>query len=130
MSTSSWPKIIKDNCLDFEWDNKKVWKLNIPIKDIAISKLAWQFDIPFWRYGKVKYAITPNQVMSDPKKYRYQYNRIMASNLKYPIDVMKNKKGKWEILDGLHRLVKAKILGHKTVKVRKVSTAKIKDILK
>jgi len=70
------------------------------------------------------------QVISNPKKYKYQYRRIMGADLKYPIEVMKNKKGKWEILDGLHRLVKAKVLGQTVVKVRKVPYSKIKEILK
>jgi len=41
---------------------------------------------------------------------------------------MENK-GRWLILDGLHRLVKAYILKMKTVKVRKISRQKIPDIL-
>ena len=41
------PKIIKENCLDFDWDNKKVWKVKVPIEKMKISDLAWQFDYPF-----------------------------------------------------------------------------------
>ncbi|MBU0707366.1 hypothetical protein KKG41_03265 [Patescibacteria group bacterium] len=124
------PIAIRDNCLDFSWDNEKVWKLNLPVEKMAISKLAWQFDLPFWKYGKVKYAITPNQVMANPRKFRYQYNRTMNSDLKYPVHIAKNKKGKWEMLDGLHRVVKAKALGHRTIKVKKVYKKHIKDIVK
>lgn len=128
MSKASWPKIIRDECLDFEWDDKKLWKLKLPVQNMPIKTLAWQFKIPFWRYGKKKYAITPNQVMNNPKKYRHQYQRVMQSNLRYPLDIMKNKKAKWEIMDGLHRLVKANILGQDTVRVRKVPVSKIPEI--
>ncbi|MBI2410835.1 MAG: hypothetical protein HYV32_03010 [Candidatus Kerfeldbacteria bacterium] len=33
---------------------------------------------------------------------------------------MKNKKGRWGILDGLHRLVKLYMAGQSTVNVRKI----------
>lgn len=129
MLDKSIPKIIADNCLNRVPDNEKIWSLDISITQMLISKLDWQFDIPFWTYGNKKYAITPNQVIRNKRKYRYQYNRIMNSDLRFPIDVAKNKKGKWEILDGLHRLVKAKILGLTKVNVRKISPAQLKELL-
>lgn len=128
MTKDKWPKIIQDNCLDLEWQDEKIWKLDLPITKMAIKKLSWQFEIPFWRYGNKKYAITPNQVITNPKKYHLQYKRIIECDLKYPLDIIKNQKGNWEILDGLHRLVKAKILGHNKVNVRKIPKSKIKDI--
>ena len=117
--------------MDFAWDNEKVWKLKLPVEKMAISKLKWQFDLPFWKHGRVKYAITPNQVLANPKRYRYQYNRMMRTEFnKYPVHIAKNRKGKWEMLDGLHRLVKASQLGHKTIKVKKVYKKHLKYIIK
>ena len=52
----------------------------------------------------------------------------MKSDLRHSIDIMENK-GKWLILDGLHRLAKAKILGHTKVKVRKIPCSEIPNIL-
>jgi hypothetical protein len=129
MLDKSLPKILADHCLERVPANKKVWALDIPVTQMPISKLAWQFDIPFWKYGNKKYAITPNQVIKNKIKYKYQYNRIMNSNLKFPIDVAENKKGKWEILDGLHRLVKAKVLRLTKVNVRKISASQLKKLL-
>ncbi len=129
MLDKTLPKIIADHCLDCVPINKKIWALDIPVTRMLISKLAWQFDIPFWKYGNKKYAITPNQVIKNKTKYKYQYNRIMNSNLKFPIDVTKNKKGRWEILDGLYRLVKAKVLGLTKVNVRKISASQLKELL-
>jgi len=51
----------------------------------------------------------------------------MASDISYPIDVMENK-GKLVILDGLHRLVKCKILGMSTIKVRVIPKTEIQNI--
>ena len=53
----------------------------------------------------------------------------MNSNLNYPIDIMQNK-GRSLILDGLHRLIKSKILGMKKVKIRKIPRFEIPNILK
>lgn len=37
-------------------------------------------------------------------------------------------KGRWTILDGLHRLLKAKILGLEKVNVRKIPVSEISNI--
>jgi len=129
MFDKSLPKILADNCFGRIPANKKVWALDVPITKMSLSKLDWQFDIPFWKHGKKKYAITPNQVLNNKRKYLYQYNRIKNSNLKFPIDIAKNEKGRWEILDGLHRLVKTKMLGLTQVSVRKISAAQLKELL-
>lgn len=130
MLDKSLPKILVDNCFGRVPANEKVWALDIPVTSMSLSKLDWQFDIPFWKHGNKKYAITPNQVLKNKRKYRYQYNRIMNSNLKYPIDIAKSGKGKWKILDGLHRLVKARVLGLTKVNVRKISSTQLKELLK
>ncbi|HVX93102.1 MAG TPA: hypothetical protein VHA74_03240 [Candidatus Dojkabacteria bacterium] len=51
----------------------------------------------------------------------------MDSDLQYPLDIM-FWKGRYLLLDGLHRLAKAKILGLKTVKVRKIPQEAIPQI--
>ena len=54
----------------------------------------------------------------------------MRSDLTYPIDIMKNKKELWEILDGLHRLAKAHLLKYKEVDIRKIPQSEISNIKK
>ena len=130
MNKIIFPQIIKEYCLNFRPDNKKVWKIIAPIEKMKISKLTWQFEIPLWHSSSKHYVITPNQVLKNPKKYKKQYKRIMNANLKYPIEIMKNQKGLWEILDGLHRLVKAYLLDCKEVNVRKIPLSEIPKIRK
>lgn len=130
MSEGIIPKIIKENCLDFDWENEKVWKVKAPIERMKISELDWQFNFPFWHSSTERYVITPNQVFKNPKKYKEQYERIMKSNMEHPIDIMKNKEYLWEILDGLHRLAKAYLLGQKEVNVRKIPHSEITNIKK
>jgi len=57
-------------------------------------------------------------VIDNPEAHKEEYERTMKADMEYPIDIMENR-GRWLILDGLHRLMKAAILGEKKVKVRK-----------
>lgn len=128
----SWnerPQIIRDVGFDFRWEEEKVWKLRLPVKEMDIKKLVWHFDIPFWeKDGTDAYNLKPWAVIKQPKKHSH-YKRAMRVDLKHPIDIMRNK-GRWVILDGLHRLLKAYVQGQKKVKVRIVPRSKIPRILK
>lgn len=119
------PRIIKEIGFDFDWSEEKVWKLNLPVEEIPISELAWHFEMPFWN----SYSLKPINVAKDPEKYQEEYNRTMKANLSHPLDIMFYK-NKWLLLDGLHRLLKAYILGQSSIKVRKVPSSMILKITK
>ncbi|HED37624.1 MAG TPA: hypothetical protein ENI76_05190 [Ignavibacteria bacterium] len=123
------PQIIKDVGFDFSWDEKKVWALDVPTEEISIDELTWHFGIPFHWHGNEVYNLTSREVLENPDKYKDEYNRTMNTDLAYPIDIMENK-GRWLILDGLHRLMKAHSLGMKKVIVRKVPRELIPQIEK
>jgi|SRR3989344_4640198 len=129
MKAKILPKIIEEVGFDFDWDIKKVWKLNYPVEEIDIKELEWHFEIPFWNTKNSYYDLTPNEVINNPIKFKDEYDRTMKADLSHPIDIMKNK-GKLLILDGLHRLVKAKISGYKKVSVRKIPRLEIPNIIK
>ena len=38
----------------FNWDNKKIWNLNVPTISKHITDLEWHFDIPIWSDTKGK----------------------------------------------------------------------------
>ena len=123
------PQIIKDVGFDFHWDEKKVWDLDFPIENMEIENLLWHFGIPFIWYGGEVYNLTPKEIIENPEKYKEEYERTMNADLSYPIDIMENK-GRWLILDGLHRLMKAFIQNQKTVQVRKIPRSEIAKIQK
>jgi len=124
------PQIIKDHGFDFYWDIKKVWALDIPVEDMDVKELDWILDLPFWTDGADWYNLTPREVITNPAKYPDHQERRYACDTSYPIDIMKNLEDKWLILDGLHRLVKLIMEGHKVVKVRKLSRRLIPQIEK
>jgi len=129
MNKKVLPKIIEEVGFDFSWSERKVWALDIPIEKIDIKELEWHFEIPFWSTKDGYYDLRPKDVINFSKNHQEEYGRTMKADLSYPIDVMENK-GSWLILDGLHRLVKAKILGKTEVEVRKVPRSKIPEIEK
>src|SRR3989344_2765886 len=129
MEKRKLPKIIKKVCFDFHWEVKKVWALKYPVEKIDMKKLKWHFDIPFHWHGRKIYNLKSIDVINNPKKYKKEYNRTLKSDMRFPIDIMRNK-GRWLILDGLHRLMKAEILGMKKVRVRKIPRSEIPNISK
>ena len=123
------PAIISKVGFDFHWSSKKVWGLDVPVTEMRLKELEWHFKIPFWDTRRGWYDLTPNQVMAKPKAHKAEFGRILKSDLKHPIDIMRNK-GRWLILDGLHRLAKARILGLETVQVRRIPRSAVPKILK
>lgn len=122
------PQIIKDIGFDFDWSEPKVWALEVLVEEIDINELTWHFDIPFlWENGV--YNLKPQEVIDSPESHKEEYERTMKADTSHPIDIMENK-GRWLILDGLHRLVKAHMRGMKKVKVRKIPRERIAEITK
>lgn len=104
----------------FWTDNKKLWALDVPVEDFNINELLWIFDFPFWEDEDGNLVITPNEVINNIDQYPIHKDKMNKADISYPIDIMRNKKGEWLTLDGLHRLVKLYINGKKIIKVRKV----------
>lgn len=124
---SSVPKEIQEVGFDFWWDSKKVWQLDVPVTEMGVKQLAWHFAYPFCT--KVERNTTSNPLTSNSSaEHQVEYDRTMAADLSYPIDVM-DWKGRWLILDGLHRLVKAAIQKQTTVRVRIIPREHILDII-
>ncbi len=124
------PPIIQQVGFDFEWDERKVWALDVPNEDMPLSELAWHFDVPFiWSKPDGYYDTTPREVMEHPERYPEEYERTMRADTSYPIDIM-HWRQRWLILDGLHRLMRLAIEGAEEASVRKVPHSAIPVILK
>ncbi|MEK7540116.1 MAG: hypothetical protein AAB558_02620 [Patescibacteria group bacterium] len=124
----SIPKIIQEVGFDFSWSEPKVWALEVPEEEMPIQELIWHFDIPFLGEKGGVYNLTPREMMEHPEQHQEEYQRSLNADTTYPVDIMENK-GRWLILDGLHRLMKLCLEGNTTVKVRKIPRSSIPDIL-
>ena len=115
------PTIIAKNGFTFSWDEKEVWKLDVPVETMAVELLEWHFDLPFWNEDSKPYSLSAREVMENPEHCQAHYKRILAADTNFPIDVaMHPDTGKWLILDGLHRLAKLHLEGVTHVLVRKI----------
>lgn len=119
------PPIIQQVGLDFSWDERKVWAIDVPTEEMAIDELAWHLDVPFlWKKPDGYYDLLPRDVIENPLRYSDEYERTIKADTSYPIDIVWWR-GRWVILDVLHRLMKLTINEVASVKVRKISTNNI-----
>ena len=106
--------------LPFWRDNEKLWTLEVPTEEMSIDELIWMLDVPFWEDSEGNIVITPREVVDNPNKYPEHRDKMAKCDTSFALDIMKNKKGNWSTLDGLHRMVKLFMKGEKTVRVRKI----------
>ncbi len=116
--------------LDFgNWEEEKIWALDLPISKINIKELEWHLDCPFWEHDNgERYTVTPRDVLERNSGTTKEYEAVVKADIKYPIDIYYNK-DKWLILDGLHRLVKLYEAGAIEVAVRIITNDKLPSIL-
>ena len=106
---------------DFKTDEPKLWAIDIPIEEIFISEIEYNLDIPYFEQeGTDDWNLTPRMLIENFDKEFSHAKKVNKADLKYPIDIYFHQ-GKWIILDGVHRFTKAIRLGHKIIKVRRVS---------
>lgn len=114
---------------DFDWDNKKLWSINLPTEEMLVAELTWHFELPFWRDNNgTWFVVRPVDVLRDPDKYPEHRDRIAACDLSFPMHIMHHKE-RWVFLDGMHRLAKAVQQGMTKVRVKKFPSERIQEII-
>lgn len=118
------PQILIDAGYEIYCDTLKLRELDVPIVDFEIAQLIWNFDLPLWdKDGTDDWNLTPHEVINRIEGSTTHQNRVAEADLQYPI-LLTEKNGKWLIIDGAHRLVKAFEANHKTIKA-KIFTARM-----
>jgi hypothetical protein len=88
------------------------------VEEVPLTTLEWALELPVWGWRGRPFQVTPNQVRADPRRYAVHYARTMWSELDDPI-VLARRNGRWVVLDGYHRLLKAFVEGRRTIRARK-----------
>ena len=114
--------------LPFAWDIAKLHALHPPIRTLPVTELNWQLSWKIWSNYGAPFRVSPVEVRRDPRKYAVHYARAMAADLAYPLYVVRWA-SRWTILDGIHRLLKAEILGVETVEVYVLGPEQIAGIM-
>lgn len=111
------------------WDETKIWDLNLPVVEVDMKELLWHFEAPWWANdNKERWTVTPWDVIHQTPNSRSEQKIVNKVELSYPIEILKHK-GKWLILDGIHRLTKAYIQGYKKMKVHIIPQERLPEIL-
>jgi hypothetical protein len=132
--TPSWndlvgllPAELRPYALPFAWDPRRLWALDLPTEELPRADLDWQLDLRWWRAGDRFFVVRPRDVLADPVTYSDHYGRALMADLRFPLDLTL-RSGRWFILDGVHRLLKATILARPIVLVRRVPTSLLGQI--
>ncbi len=115
--------------LDFgNWEEEKIWALELPTTEMDITQLMWLFDAPFWENDTgERYMTTLWDVINEKEGTTKEVMRMQNVDLAFPIDIFENH-GKWLVLDGLHRLAKAYKNGDTKVNVRIIPRESLPEI--
>jgi len=112
-----------------DWDEKKVWTIELPITEIDITKLLWHFDVPYWRNDSgEEYTVKPWDIIYRSPGVLNEIARMENADTTYPLDIFCYS-GKWFILDGVHRLTKLFIKGQTKIKVRIFPPERLSEII-
>jgi hypothetical protein len=114
--------------LDFDWDRGRLHALRLPVEDVAVADLRWQLDLRWWKHADRHFAVSPNEVRADPVRHSTHWERTLAADLAYPIHLAETAPGRWTILDGVHRLLKADVLGQRHLGAHRVPPALLPSI--
>lgn len=116
--------------LDFgNWEEEKLWAVDLPVTTLGITDLEWHLDCPFWEHDNgERYTVTPRDVLEKEEGTNKEQKAVEQADTTYPINAYFNK-DKYLILDGLHRLVKLHQAGAKKFAVRIIPEDKLPLIL-
>lgn len=114
--------------LDFDWDRERLHALDLPTDEVAVSELHWQLDLRWWKHADRHFAVTPNEVRAHPVRYDVHWQRTLAAQLAFPIHLAETEPARWTILDGVHRLLKAGVLGHSHIRAVRVPPAMLRFV--
>lgn len=100
-------------------DNDKIYSVDMMIayvnifechsKTILVEDYVDLLKLKCWRKNSKKY--TPLDVLNNPELYEYDYEKIINADVNYPVIIHDNN-----IIDGMHRLSNAYMMGRKHLK--------------
>lgn len=121
------PDSLRDVILDFHWDCERMWQLDLPVTEMAVAELEWHLRLPLWSDDGRPFTVSPAEVSANRERFHAHYARTMAADLRFPLHLL-NRHPRPTILDGVHRLHKASLLGHQSVQVKLLPTNRLDEI--
>ncbi len=90
------------------WETREIWRLETPRRRLPIQQLEWHLDWPFLSSNPPAplFDLKPRAVLDNPRNFQKHWDRVLAADLEFPIDVT-TFGDRLVILDGFHRLLKS-----------------------
>jgi hypothetical protein len=123
------PPELRDYVFDFVWDMDRLHAMRLPEKTLPVSTLAMHLLLPYWQLNGRPFQLTPQDVLDSPERYVEQYRRTWQADLRCPIVVCERREKPPMILDGVHRLLEAVLLGQTTIRARMFALEFVPQIL-
>ena len=121
------PAELRGWLLPIAWDRGRLWALDLPQRRVELGELRWHLDLPWWRHDDVWFHVTPREFLAHPTAHPEHADRVAKADLSYPLHVIR-RHDRWLILDGIHRLVRAEMLGLSDISVATLATADLARI--
>lgn len=123
------PDELRDWVLPVNWNRERLWALQDPVLAVEIGSLRWHYDLPWWRDEDRRwFQVRPADFIEDPGRFPEHARRVDAADLRLPLHGMR-RRGRVQVLDGIHRLVLADRLGRNTVDVMLLTSDDLAEIV-
>ncbi len=101
------------------WETSKLWALRTPVSMMRFGELARHLDLSVWSSvpGQPRFDLAPSTVMAAPSNHARHWSRICRAPVEYPLELFQ-KRERWVIVDGYHRLARHSLLESEVVPVR------------
>jgi hypothetical protein len=111
------------------WETQAIWRVEAPRRTLSLRELNWHLDCPFFSSDPPAplFDLQPRSVLDDPHHFPRHWQRVLAADLRFPIDVSAFG-DRLVILDGLHRLVKSNDAGAIVMECRLVPRKHLRTV--
>lgn len=111
------PSELSDWLLPVSWDRERLWAVDRHTRTTRIDSLRWHYDLPWWRAEDGRwFQVRPAEFLRSPHEFPEHVRRVAAADLRYPLHGIR-RRGRIQVIDGIHRLVHADQLNRETVEV-------------
>ncbi len=123
------PSTLRPWLLPASWDQARLWSVARPPTTSRVTDLRWHYELPWWRGNDNRwFSVSPRDYLENPAEFPEHESRISSSDLAFPLHGVR-RRGRIQLLDGIHRLVRADGLGRLNVDVILLSLEDIAGII-
>ena len=101
------PSSLRPWLLPVSWDRDRLWSIAKPTERVSVDELRWHYELPWWRGEDRRwFRVRPAEYLAEPERFPEHDQRVAAADLSYPLHGFR-RRGRVQLLDGIHRLVHA-----------------------